>query len=706
MGSTVDGLVSGMDTTTIINQLLSLERQPQLRLEQKKATQEARIAAYQMVNAKFIALQTAADSLALADTWKAFKVTSSTASVSATASTSAIAGTYDFEVLALAKGHAAFYGAAVSSTAEQITADASITITKDGTTSAAIDVGDGSMSSVIDAINAADAGVKATAVQVEPGKYRLQLTSTTTGTSSAFTVNGNIGVATTLVAGADATIRIGDATGTPVDITSRSNTFTDVFPGVTFTVSKLETATIDVAADAAGIAGKVQAMVTAANGVLDEIAKHTGYNPDSNKASILTGDSTLRGLQQRLLSLVSGSVGGRSLSEAGVELTRGGRLEFSATEFEAAFTADPLATAALFRPGGTFDGVAPVTFLFAGDGALPGTYGVNVTREAERATVTIAPPGAIVDGETLTLRVPGSDPVDVVLAAADTAASIATKLNEASAANGLGLVASAEADGSIRVRSTAYGSAASFAIDEAVAGITTSATLASLSGTIEGTETIDITTSSGTFSVAAASGDTLQLLATRINDGAVTNGVTVTATVVSGRIVLEPGAGETIAAAVSGGANGTFDAYVPGVDVAGSYDDNGTTILATGTGQALTVATTDPTLPGFSLQIGAGSGTGLLGSFTYAPGTAQQLDSFAGDAVRTGTGRLATVIEGGQRRVDDLGDQIEAWDTRLALKETSLRRQFSSLEVMLGRLRDQSNWLAGQLAGLMANNGS
>ena len=33
----------------------------------------------------------------------------------------------------------------------------------------------------------------------------------------------------------------------------------------------------------------------------------------------------------------------------------------------------------------------------------------------------------------------------------------------------------------------------------------------------------------------------------------------------------------------------------------------------------------------------------VLGSFTYAPGIAQQLDSFAGDVVRTGTGRLAAV---------------------------------------------------------------
>jgi flagellar hook-associated protein 2 len=700
--ASVDGLVSGMDTSTIINQLLQLERQPQLRLEQKKAAHEAKIAAYQMVNAKLIALQSAADTLGKADTWRAFKVTSSTSSVSATASTSAIAGSYAFEVRALAKAHSAFYGDPVTSTAERITTDTSITITKDGTTSDPIDVGDGSMASVINAINAAGAGVKAAAVQVEPDRYRLQLTSTTTGTASAFAVNGDLGTATTLVQGADATIRIGDAS--TVDITSATNTFTDVFPGVTFTVSKLETATIDVTSDAAGIATKVQAMVTAANGVLDEIAKLTAYNPDTKKAAILTGDGTMRALQQRLLNLVSGS-GGQSLSDVGISLTRKGRIEFSATAFDAAFQGDPVATAARFRPGGTFDGTAPVTFLHAGDRTQPGTYGVHVAREAERATVTLAPPGPLADGDTLTLRTPGKDPVAVVLASTDTSATIATKLNDAIAANGLGLVASAEPDGSIVVRSTAYGTSASFAIDETVAGITTSASLGSLSGTIEGTETIDISTSSGTFSVAAASGDTLHTLASRINDDAVANGVSLTARVVSGRIVLEPPSGETIAVAVTGGANGTLGAYVPGVDVAGWFDDNGRTVAATGTGQALVSSASDPTLTGLALEIGAGSGTGLLGSFTYAPGLAQRLDSFAGDAIRSGTGRLTTVIEGGQRQIKNLGDQIAGWDTRLALKETTLRRQFTSLEVMLGKLRDQSNWLSGQLAGLMANNG-
>ena len=43
--ASVDGLVSGLDTTTIISQLMQLERQPQSRLKTKQATVESAIGA-------------------------------------------------------------------------------------------------------------------------------------------------------------------------------------------------------------------------------------------------------------------------------------------------------------------------------------------------------------------------------------------------------------------------------------------------------------------------------------------------------------------------------------------------------------------------------------------------------------------------------------------------------------------------------------
>ncbi len=48
----------------------------------------------------------------------------------------------------------------------------------------------------------------------------------------------------------------------------------------------------------------------------------------------------------------------------------------------------------------------------------------------------------------------------------------------------------------------------------------------------------------------------------------------------------------------------------------------------------------------------------------------------------------------------DLDSQISDWDTRLQEKQDLLQQQFSALETALGQLKDQGNWLAGQIAGL------
>jgi len=56
-----------------------------------------------------------------------------------------------------------------------------------------------------------------------------------------------------------------------------------------------------------------------------------------------------------------------------------------------------------------------------------------------------------------------------------------------------------------------------------------------------------------------------------------------------------------------------------------------------------------------------------------------------------------------QRRTDSiskLNDQVSDWDVRLDLRMAKLQRQFSNLEVAMGKMKSQSSWLAGQLATL------
>src|SRR5205807_4832571 len=108
--TTVDGLVSGMNTTQVIAQLMQVAAQPQTDLRNQVTKQNAVISAYQSVNVKMNALQTAAEAFTAPSpliptnpTWQSAKATSSSSAVVATASSGATTGTFTFDVTALAK---------------------------------------------------------------------------------------------------------------------------------------------------------------------------------------------------------------------------------------------------------------------------------------------------------------------------------------------------------------------------------------------------------------------------------------------------------------------------------------------------------------------------------------------------------------------------------------------------------------------------
>jgi flagellar hook-associated protein 2 len=631
--SSVDGLISGMDTSTIISQLMQLEKAPQDRLVQQQQALASKITSYQSVNSKFLTLQSAADKLTLPETWTARTATSSSSSVSATAATGALTGSITFDVEQIAKAQAYVSHDTLSSTSAIVTTSPSVTITKGDANPVTVNTGDGSLAAVVAGINAANAGVRAAAVQVAPGSFRLQLTSTTTGADSDFTIadgadTSPFGTLDETVAGQDASLLVGDVSSAgKYHVTSHTNTFTDVLPGVTLTVKAPATAvTVDVAPAGGGLAGNVQDMVTAANNVLAEIKKQTAYDTANKVGAPLVGDSIVRSLQSEVLGLVTSS-GTTSMSTIGIQVAKDGTITFDADKFQSAFAADPAGTAALLMPGGKSTHPDPagaalastVTLLKAADQTQLGTYDVKVTQAARQARVEVT--GTLTDGEKLTVNVPGKTALVLTAGPTDDLTSMARRINEASATGNLGIVARVES-GALEIRTQNYGASPT------------------LSASTDGTLVV----------------------------------------------------GSTIA----------------GADVAGTI--NG--VVAKGSGQTLIAPADDPQLRGAALKITAtdadvaaanalaGPNQGLLARWTYAPGLAQRMDSLAGDAVRTGTGRLTTVIAGEQSQIDDLDTKISDWDVRLQTKEDAYRLQYANLETALGKLKDQGSWLSGQLASL------
>ena len=363
----IDGLASGLDTTTLINQLMQLEARPQVLLKNKVTDSQTLVSALQQLNTRVATLGSAAEKAVEPAAFNVFKATSSSTNLTATAGSTASAGSLDITVDRLAQNQ-------VSVTAAMTAWPDSppvITVTTADGTATEITAATSSLDDMVSAINASNSGI--TAVKVASGvnaanepQYRLQLSSETAGAAGGFTVHQGTaadtaaGTAPNLLtqAGAaevkaaqDAQVTLWAGTAAAQAVTSSSNTFTDLLPGVEVTAAKVsaDPVTITVARDQAATAKTAKDLVDSLAGVLGYIATNSSVTTSESTGSsvarggLFTGDSGVRSISDRILSAATAPVNGRSPSEVGITLTRTGTVEFDAEKFGKALAEDPAA---------------------------------------------------------------------------------------------------------------------------------------------------------------------------------------------------------------------------------------------------------------------------------------------------------------------------------------------------------------------------
>ncbi|WP_242472983.1 flagellar filament capping protein FliD [Blastococcus sp. TML/M2B] len=347
----IGGLASGLDTAGIVDQLIAVEGNQQTLLKQRLSATQSQAAAFRAINTRFDGLRAAAEALTKPAAWTSVKAASSSTSVTATTLSGAVAGSISFSVDQVARAHSLVSATTWTATGTQTATDldfgaTSLDLVVGGvTTSVALDrdgSGTATLAEAAAAINAAGLGVTATAVKVSDTGYRLAITSTTTGDASAFTATGF----TTATQGRNAQITVGDA-ATGYSMTSATNTFSDLVPGTTITVTKPETAvTVDVTPDPAAVAAKVESLVSAVNGLLDSIKSYTDAG---SSAAALKGNATLRQLGTQVLDVLAFAVGGDgSASQIGLQLSKDGRYVFDKTVFTDKLTSDPALAQRMF----------------------------------------------------------------------------------------------------------------------------------------------------------------------------------------------------------------------------------------------------------------------------------------------------------------------------------------------------------------------
>src|SRR5436190_1168494 len=266
----IGGIASGLDTNTIIGQLLAIERQPEVRALQRQHVEEARQNALRDVNTRLTNLQTAIAGLRDVSTWGDVQsVTSSdAANVGVVRTGGAAPGGYQVQVTQLARAHQVTQSTGLASVA----ADDTLHIKVGSGTAVDVDVKSGdSMDTVAAKINSTT-GIQVYASVVNS---KLVLSGKVTGAANTIAVTADSGLDTAL--GLNESLTARDAKYTVdggLEQSSASNVVTAAIPGVTLTLKGVMAAAASVVVGSPGpntdaVTSKIQAFVDQYNSTVD-----------------------------------------------------------------------------------------------------------------------------------------------------------------------------------------------------------------------------------------------------------------------------------------------------------------------------------------------------------------------------------------------------------------------------------------------------
>lgn len=351
-----------------------------------------------------------------------------------------------------------------------------------------VSVGNGSLDEVVSAINDAGVGVKAAAVSVGAGAWRLQVQSTVSGLSGNVGIDGEafdgLSGMTVAAAASDAKITIGSGSGA-YSISDSDGVFTGVADGWSITAKKVSdsTVTLSVAPDAAGAAAAIESAVKTVNDAIAELKKQTAVGANGAASGPLAGDATMRSLLSSVRNSLAASVG---KSVPGLSFSRDGSVTFDSAKFQTAYNDSVSSATSGVGRSGSSSNESVARFSSAQGATYAGTYAVAITSQATRAETSSQFVGGALSDKLISVKV-GSQEAVYQVKNGDSASSIASGLAAALSSAGLKLETQL-AGGGVRVVAQDYGSSSSFTInwDYAGAGSYSSHAGTDVAGTIDG----------------------------------------------------------------------------------------------------------------------------------------------------------------------------------------------------------------------------
>lgn len=336
------GLISGLDTKSIVTSLVSIRRRKETDpINALLTLNNNRNTAMQAVKTTLDDLYASAQSIleTVPNAFSAQKSTSSDTSVvliNATNSTTAVAGTYTISgITQLAQpDRIVFDGVANSNTALFGTGNITLSVGSGAAKTIAITSSNNTLEQMMTAINDAGAGVTASIINDGGANpYRLVLTANSTGSENIISQD-----LSTVLSGLTVDPVSADPENEPksaifklnsTDMTSSTNTITSAIPGVSFTLidtEEVNTITISVGSDTTAVSAKIKSFVAAYNTANTTLAAIFKRDAKGKATNPLASDYTLQAAQEFLNNTMLSQYtkfytsGYQSLSSIGISL--------------------------------------------------------------------------------------------------------------------------------------------------------------------------------------------------------------------------------------------------------------------------------------------------------------------------------------------------------------------------------------------------
>lgn len=386
MGITIDGLVSGLDTTGIITKLVELEKRPISLLENKQIGVNSELTAWQDINTKLLAFETAAESINTSGEFEAMtgSFTNDIALdddiVSLTPNSNVSEGSYSLTVNQLATQNKVSMDDGFTS----ITANLGTFVTTiTAASGAVITFQETTLGGLRDAINNSSAlGVTASIINSSSTgtpNYRLQLISNGFGAQSGFSVSAVQAFGRSYDFTTNQTAQDAEFVFDGITITRASNSFTDVIAGVNMELLKTGSGTAKITGDTDAMVSNIESFITSYNTVMGFISEQFEFNPEEGDTRPLFGNSTLLGIQTKLRSIISSLVSGASgdygsLSQIGITTDSSYQLSVDTTILAQAIRDNLTSVKDLF----VMSGSGTYTFVTGSGATIGGTYDTRV----------------------------------------------------------------------------------------------------------------------------------------------------------------------------------------------------------------------------------------------------------------------------------------------------------------------------------------